>query len=172
MGMKKGVFFTIDSILAGGIIMVVIILVSSSYVKDQPTFQLNYMSQDLTRTLSTLTVREINNVYINEHITGDDLDNTVMEQIVEFWARGDTDGLEYASKTVSNVTGPFVNNVTGFGVWINNEAIYTRDIPIKKSLVSSKRIVSGIEKGKSGGLTRKNPPTLFGPVVFEVRVWQ
>lgn len=175
MGMKKGVFFTIDSILAGGIIVAVIMLVSSSYVKDQPTFHLNYMSQDLTRTLSTLTVQEIGNEYINERISNGDitnLDNTVLEQIVEFWAGDTEEKREWANETVSNVTSLFVNNVTGFGVWINNEAVYTRDIPIKKSLVSSKKIISGIEKGKSGGLTRKNPPTLFGPVVFEVRVWQ
>ncbi|MCH8328862.1 MAG: hypothetical protein IIB81_00540 [Nanoarchaeota archaeon] len=170
--MKKGFFFTMDSILAGGIIIAVILLVSSSYVRDQPNFHLNYLSQDLTKTLSTLTVQEISNVYIEERINGGvitNLDNTVLEQIVEFWA---DDELEYANKTVSNVTEPFVNNVIGYGMWINNEAIYTRDMPIKKSLVSSKKIISGVEKGKSGGLTRKNPPTLFGPVVFEVRVWQ
>lgn len=169
---KKGVFFTIDSILAAGIIFAVILFASSVYVKEQPSFHLNYLSQDLVRTLSTLTVEEVNNEYLNERIANGDitnLDNTILEQISEFWADGN---MEFANKTVSNVTESFVYNISGFGIWIDNEAIYTRDMPLKKSLISSKKIISGIEKGKTSGLTRKNPPTLFGPIVVEVRVWQ
>ena len=172
MGIRKGMFFTMDSILAAGIILLTIIFASSSYISERPTFHLNYLSQDLTRTLSTLTVEEIGNEYINERIDYNDitnLDNTVLEQIVEFWA---DDELEHASKTVSNVTEPVVANTTGFGVWIDNEAVYTRDMPITRSLISSKRVVSGVAKGETTSETRKYPPTLFGPVVFEVRVWQ
>jgi hypothetical protein len=170
--MKKGVFFTIDSIVAAGIILAVILFASSFYVKEQPNFYLNYLSQDLTRILSTLNVEEIDNEYINECIAGgniENLDNTVLEQIVEFWA---DDELEYAEKTTSNVTDLLMSDVIGFGVWINNEAIYQRDMPIEESLVSSKKIVSGIEKGESWGETRQNPPTLLGPVIVEVRVWR
>ena len=79
---------------------------------------------------------------------------------------------EYANETVSNVTAPFINNVTGFGVWVDNEAIYTRDLPLRKSLVSSKKVITGVSKGEATSTTRKNPPTLFGPVVVEVRIWQ
>lgn len=170
--MKKGIYFTIDSILAGGIILVVIVLASSFYINERPSFHLNYLSQDLVRTLSTLTVEEINNEYINDRISSGDitnLDNTVLEQIAEFWAEGN---LEYANKTMSNVTELLVPDTIGFGMWINNETIYTRDLPIKRSLASSKKIISGIAKGEAGGETRKNPPTLGDPVIVEVRVWQ
>jgi len=168
---KKGVFFTIDSIIAAGIIFAVIIFSSSIYVKDQPSFHLNYLSQDLVKTLSTLTVEDANNEYINERIASGDitnLDNTVLEQISEFWADGN---VEFANKTVSNVTESFVYNITGFGIWIENEAIYTRDMPLRKSLISSKKIISGVAKEQSTGETRKNPPTLLGPIIVEVRVW-
>lgn len=170
---RKGFFFTIDSILAAGIILIVILLTSSNYIEEQPSFHLNYLSQDSIRTLSTLTVEEIDNGYINSLIDNGDIknkDNTVLEQIAEFWA---DDNLDLANKTASNVTQFLVTNTIGFGLWIENEAIYTRDIPIKKALVSSKKILSGIEKGQSSGSeTRKNPPTLLGPIVIEVRVWQ
>ena len=167
---KKGFFFTIDSILAGGIVLITIIFASSVYLSEQPIFHLNYLSQDLIRTLSTLTVEEINNEYLNSLSPSDvDKDNTILEQIAEFWA---DDNLEYANKTMSNVTDLFIPNTMGFGLWIDNEAIYTRDRPMEKSLVSSKKILSGVEKGKSGGLTRNNPPTLLGPIIIEVRVWQ
>ena len=172
MGLKKGVFFTIDSILAAGIIFIVILYASSSYVKGQPSFNLNYLSQDITKTLSTLTVKEIDNEYINERISSGDitnLDNTILEQLAEFWA---DDQMVFANRTASNVTELLISDTMGYGLWIDNEAIYTRDMPIKKSLVSSKKIISGIAKSQTTGETRKNPPTLLGPVIVEVRVWQ
>ena len=173
MGLKKGVFFTIDSILAAGIILLTIIFASSSYLREQPSFHLNYLSQDLIKTLSGLTVEEIDNEYLNSLNPSDvNEDNTVLDQIVEFWAADTEEKREWANKIVSNVTEPFVANITGFGVWIDNETIYKRDVPLTKSLISSKRIVSGVAKGETTSETRKYPPTLFGPVVFEVRAWQ
>lgn len=168
--MKKGFFFTIDSILAAGIILTVVILASNPYVKERPIFHLNYMSRDLLRTLSTLTVEEIDNEYLNSIPSEVNKDNTVLEQIIEFWA---DDEMVFANRTVSNVTALLVTDITGFGMWIEGEAIYTNDLPIKRSLVSSKKIMSGVTKGNSGGsVSRKNPPTLFTPIMVEVRVWQ
>jgi len=168
---KKGFYFTIDSIIAGGIVIIVILLASSFYIKEQPSVHLNYLSQDLIKTLSTLNVVEIDNEYINELIadqTITNLDNTILEQIAEFWA---ADELVLANRTASNVTEPWVSNATGFGIWINNESIYNNNISLKKSLISTKKIISGIEKGQTSGSTRKNPPTLFGPIIVEIRVW-
>jgi len=171
MGLKKGMFFTIDSIIGAGVIFTVIILASSLYVSEQPSFNLNYLSQDIIKTLSTLTVIEIGNVYINERINSGDitkLDNTILEQIVQFWA---DDQMVFANKTASNVTDLFLPDNIGFGIWVDKESIYTRDVPIKESLVSSKKIISGVAKGQTTGESRKNPPTLLGPVVIEARVW-
>ena len=171
--MKKGIFFTIDSIVAAGIIFIVILYSSSFYVDDRPSFNLNFLSQDIIKTLSTLNVVEVNNVYLNELIdtsilTESELENTVLEQIAEFWAAGD---LDMANKVASNVTDFFIPSNTGFGIWVDNEVIYSRNMEITNSLVSTKKIISGIEKGKTNGETREKPPTLLGPVVVEVRVW-
>lgn len=172
MGLKNGVFFTIDSIIAAGIIFLTISFASSLYAEEQPIFHLNYLSQDIIKSLSAINVGQSSNGYIKS-LVGDGTitkkDNTILGQIVEFWADKD---IIHANKTAANVTAHFVPDVMGFGVWIDNEAVYTRDMPLKKSLVSSKKIISGVEKGKATGSTRKNPPTLLGPVVFEVRVWQ
>ena len=170
--MKKGIYFAIDSILAGALILFVIVFASSFYVKEQPIFHINYLSQDLINTLSTITVSEIDNDYLNGLISSGDIeniDNTILEQIGEFWAGGE---LVLANKTTMNVTESLMPNSTGFGIWMDNETIYTRDIPLKKSLISSKKLISGISKGQTSGPNRKNPPTLWGPVVAEVRVWQ
>lgn len=170
--LKNGVFFTIDSILGAGIILITLIFALSLYAEEQPIFHLNYLSQDIIKSLSAVTVGQSSNGYIKGLVAGGTItnkDNTILEQIVEFWA---DEEISLANKTAANVTKPFVQDSMGFGVWIDNEAVYTKDAPIKKSLASSKKIISGIEKGKTTGLTRENPPTLLGPVVFEVRVWQ
>lgn len=171
--MKKGVFFTIDSILGAGIILAVIIFTSSLYAKDVPNFHLSYMSQDLIRTLSTVTVKEVDNGYLNSLIgdgTITNTNNTVLEQIGEFWAAGQID---FANKTAANVTKNLVSNITGMGIWIDNDLIYKNDLPIKRSLISSKIPISGVKKGEAiSPYTRKNPPTLWGPAIAEVRIWQ
>ena len=175
MAMKKGQFFTIDAIIAGGIIFITILITSSVYLNEQPRFQISFVSQDVIRTLSTLTVVEVDNVYINERISSSDIkntDNTVMEQIVEFWY---LDNREFANKTVSNVTTGLIPDNMGFGIWVNDEAIYTRDAPIIKSLVSSKKIIGTLNKENpsiSGDPSRKNLPTSAGPFIAEVRAWQ
>lgn len=172
MELKKGVFFTIDSIIAGGIILITIAFASSLYAEEQPIFHINYLSQDIIKSLSAITAGQSSNGYIKS-LAGsgaiDNANNTILKQIVEFWAEEEA---VLANKTTANVTAPFVPDTMGFGIWIDNEAVYTRDIPIKKSLVSSKKVISGVEKGKTTGSTRGNPPTLLGPVVFEVRIWQ
>ena len=170
--MKKGMFFTIDGILAAGIVFGTIIFSSSFYAEEQPTFHISYLSQDLMDTLSAANVAGVNNGYINSLISDGsitNLKNTVVDQIVEFWAEGDIDR---ANKTAGNVTEPLVPDTNGFSILIDEEAIYSRDKPLTKSLASSKRIVSGIAKGQQTAETRNNPPTLFGPVVAEIRVWQ
>ena len=168
---NKGFFFTMDSILAGGIILVVILLSSSSYVNKQPSIHLNYLSQDLVRTLSTITVEEIDNEYLDSLVGTEitNIQNTILEQISEFWADSE---MVFASNSVQSVIEPILPNSVGFGVWIDDEEIYKRNMPIEKSLVSSKKIISGIAKGETTLGTRKYPPTLLGPTIVEIRVWQ
>lgn len=167
---KKGIYFTIDSLIAGGIVLTIILMASSSYIKEQPSTQLNYLSQDLINILATLEVDEIDNAYINNLIdtgTIKNLDNTVLEQIVEFWYN---EHLSLARGIVINVTKPWVSNKTGYGLWIENQTIYAREKPISKTLVSSKRIVT-LTTGEIADSFRSNIPTLEGSVIVEIRVW-
>ena len=122
--------------------------------------------------MSTLNVKEINNEYINSLIldgTIVDTNATVVKQIAEFWSSND---MVKASKSASNVTEPWVPSTIGMGMWINNELIYKRDMPLKKSLVTSKRMATGIAKGGQSSETRQSPPTLWGPAIVEVRLWE
>ena len=169
--MKKAVYFTMDSIIAGGIVLIAIILTSSFYIEEQSNAQLDYLSQDLIGVLGGIAAKDIDNSYIKSLIddgTITNADNTILEQIGEFWADSRTD---LANKIASNVTDPFILENTGFGICINDEVIYERNIQIKKSLVSNKKIISGIAKGQTSLNTRQKPPTLW-IATAEARVWQ
>ena len=41
-----------------------------------------------------------------------------------------------------------------------------------KDYKEAKKMISGIAKGQTGIPSRNNPPTLWGPAIAEVRVWE
>ena len=146
--MKKAVFFTIDSLLASGIVIIAIFLVSNFYSVEQQKVNVNYASQDLVRVFSTMSVGGISNSYTQSLITsGDitDLNNTILEQIGDFWAN---DKIELAKNFTRNLTEDIFPSQYGFSVLVNGEEIYSRNLPLKKALVSSRKIISGIAKAK------------------------
>lgn len=146
--MKKAVFFTIDSLLASGIIIIAIMLVSNFYSAEQQKVNVNYASQDIVRVFSAMTVGEVNNDYIKSLISSGQITNinsTLIEQIGEFWASGNA---ELAMNFTKNLTEGIIPGNYGFKILVNDEEIYSRGIALKKSLVSSRRIVSGIAKAK------------------------
>ncbi len=95
-----------------------------------------------------MTVGEINNDYVKSLISGGQITNmnsTLIEQIGEFWANGDA---ELAMNFTRNLTEEIVPGNYGLKILVNDEEIYSRGIALKKSLVSSRKIVSGIAKAK------------------------
>jgi len=146
--MKKAVFFTIDALLASGIIIVAVLLVANFYSEEQQTINVNYASQDLVRVFSTMTVDEVNNDYAKALISNGEItntNNTVLEQIGDFWAN---DKIGLARNLTSNLSDAIIPFNYGFSVLVNGEEIYSRDIPVKRTLVSSRKIISGIAKAK------------------------
>src|SRR3989344_1512861 len=102
--MKKAVFFTIDSLLASGIVIVSILLIANFYVVGDESTNVNYASRDLARVLSVMTVEEIDNAYV-ENLTAfgviTNSNNTILEQIGEFWA---DDEMDLAEDFTRNIT--------------------------------------------------------------------
>ena len=145
---KRGIFFTIDSLLASGIIIIAVLLVSNFYSVEQQRVNINYASQDLVRVFSTMTVGDVNNNYIKTLISNGDITNinsTILEQIGDFWANNK---IELAKNFTKNLTEDIFPATYGFSVLVNDEEIYARSFPIKRVLVSSRKIISGIAKAK------------------------
>ncbi|MBI3034845.1 VWA domain-containing protein [Candidatus Woesearchaeota archaeon] len=148
MAMKKGIFFTIDALLASGIIIIAILLISNFYSVEQQKANVNYASQDLVRVFSTMTVGESDNEYARALIAQGqvtNINNTIFEQVGDFWANND---IVLAKNLITNLSDAIIPGNYGFSVLVNGEEIYSRNIPVKRVLVSSRKIVSGIAKAK------------------------
>ena len=146
--MKKAIFFTIDSLLASGIIIISVLLVANFYSAEQQQININYASQDLVRIFSTMNVGEVNNDYAKSLIASGEItntNNTILEQIGDFWAE---DKIELAKNFTKNLTEGIIPSVYGFSVLVSDEEIYSRNLPVKRALVSSRKIISGIAKAK------------------------
>ncbi len=143
---KKAVYFTIDAVLATGIIVLTIALASSFYIKEQKTDTIDYLSYDLVNALTKLKISEIDNEYVKELIENKNitrLNNSILEQLGEFWSEG-----EYlkANKLMQNITKSLIPEKYGIGLYINDELIYQKEKPITSSLISSRKLISGIAK--------------------------
>lgn len=148
--LRRGIYFTIDSIIAAGIIGVVILLISAFYLEKKPKSSVNYAAQDLTIVFSTMTIAELkgHSSFVEGLINSSDITNenlTILEQIGDFWAQ---DRIGLAQNFTKNLTEDLFPPVYGFSVLVNKDPMHTRDVPLTKSLVSARRMVSGIAKAK------------------------
>ena len=146
--MKNAQFFTIDSLLAAGIVITAILLISNFYSVEQQKTNINYASQDLVRVFSAITIADSSNAYVKSLIISGqitNLNNTLIEQIGEFWAEGN---VNLAKNFTKNLTEDIIPSNYGFSVLVNGEEIYSRNLPIKSALVSSRKLISGIAKAK------------------------
>ncbi|MBW2983808.1 VWA domain-containing protein [Candidatus Woesearchaeota archaeon] len=148
---KKGVFFSIDALIAVIIILSAIIFISVFYINKPSTSQQVYFSSDLVQILSTMKIGEINDpavrTMLNEsNIT--ELNRTILEQTLRFQVGGREDE---ASELINLTIGNLVPDYYNLGVWIEGfeEPVYATSQEPVTQLISSKQLVSGIEKEKA-----------------------
>ncbi len=148
MAVKRGMFFTLDGLLALSIVIVGIILVSQFYTHKPVNIGVNFASNDITRIFSSITVGELDNEYVKSLIQSGkitDMNNTIFDQLGLFWAVGD---MELAENFTRNITESIFSESLGISVLVDGEEIYSRSTPAGKTLVSSRSMVSGITKFK------------------------
>jgi len=148
MVLKKGFLFTVDSIIGASIIITGILLINSFYIVEPSYTSLDYTSHDLINALSTLTIGEVNNSYVTELISNGKIsntDNTILEQIGEFWVLNKTD---MCQKLTENITSDLFPPNIGFSIVIGDEEVFRKDVPTTHSLVSARKMISGYEKDR------------------------
>ncbi len=148
--MKKGVYFTLDALFATILIGFGLVLITQTFISDVTHPQLEYYSRDIAMSLSTIRIKEINDPFIQSLITSGEIENpnsTVIEQIGEFYVLNKT---EYAQNLSEIFVTSLVPKKFGVQILVNDESIYLtgKSNTDYSDLVSSKRMVSGMEKFK------------------------
>lgn len=148
MAVKKGFYFSVDSILALGLLLIGLSVISTVFVEEQTYHHISHFSEDMSNALSTIKIREIDDPYVRDLIENGTIqypDNSVLEQLGEMWAKNQS---EYAFNIARNLTESMIPPYLGFGIYAGGEEIYSNNKTVTGSLIPSRKMVSGIEKGK------------------------
>src|SRR3989344_7786178 len=155
MAVRKGYFYTIDALIAATLIFMAVLIIPKFYLAEPQSQNLNFVSQDIISTLSTIKVKDSTNPYIQSLIASNNItntENTIIEQIAQFWALGQT---QIAQDLTKNITDGIVPENTNFGLWITSGTCtwFTSQnkTPIENSsfISVSTAIISGVEEGNA-----------------------
>jgi hypothetical protein len=145
---RKGFFFTFDALLASVILLGMLMLITRYYMSSHETTHISYLSQDLVSALNTLKVGEVQNSWIAGKISEGNITNlnySITEQMGQFWAEGQA-GL--ANELCEEMVQGLVEANFGYSILINGEEICGIDKENTQTVVSSRKMVSGIDKFK------------------------
>jgi len=148
---NRGIFFSLDAIIAVILTLSVLIMVSVFYMKEEQTAQPVYFSSDIIQLLSTMKIGNINDPAVKSLINSSnitDMNRTILEQTLRFQVSG------YKSKAqelLDLTIGSLIPGYYNIGIWMEGyeEPIYTSSQEPVTQLISSKQMVSGIEKGRA-----------------------
>ncbi|MBI4451231.1 hypothetical protein HY642_04610 [Candidatus Woesearchaeota archaeon] len=136
---RNAIFFTADGILAAALLLLAL-LVLPRFLATQPTLApVSLLAQDAVSVLAELRTDELG---IITGLTGNLSNQTVLEQVAEFWAQNRTAD---ARLVLNAALGGLIEE---FGVYADGEELLVNGTP-KQTLASAKRMVSGITKGRA-----------------------
>ncbi|MBR9676291.1 hypothetical protein GOV05_04750 [Candidatus Woesearchaeota archaeon] len=146
---KSGILFGLDAMFASILLITALILfIQHSYVSSWGNAEISYASYDLINSFSNIKVSEVNNTYVKQLINDgliNNTDNSIIEQIGEFFVLNLS---EYAENMSREVSLDLIPTGYGFSMNVNSEEVYTNNVSLGGDVVSSKRLISGIEKYK------------------------
>lgn len=146
---KKAVFFIVDAIFGGSIILLGLILASSFYIFEGPSLNINYFADDTLHVMSNLKVGEVNNSYVKSLIADGSItrtNNTILEQIGEFWAERE---LEKADNLSREFTKGYIDSIYGYGIYADGEQLHLNDLPLERTTIASRKMISGLTKNRT-----------------------
>lgn len=145
---KKAVYFTIDAIIGVTIILFSLALISTFSVTQREEANVQFLSSDLVKVFTHLKVNDLNNNFTKTLIANGSitrLNNSVFEQLGEFWAEGNDD---IAQQFIANISDELIADVFGFSILLDGEVMYTNNKQLNNLLISSRKIISGIAKDR------------------------
>jgi len=144
---KRGLFFSIDALIALSIIIIVMLV---SYPLIFETKQKTEVHYDLIETLSSLKIGELNNSYAKTLISQgfiSDMNKSVLEQIGEFYVTDVSKARLLAESVFSEID--IKNDI---GLWFGNTLIASKNSTAYENAADvevARQIISGLKEGES-----------------------
>ncbi len=146
---KRGVFFSIDVLIALGILLLAVLII---YPVVKSRHQESFIQQDVLDVLSSLKTGEINNAYVQELIEDEiitDLNKSLLDQIGEFYV---TDKDREIAKNLANESLNYLNTKENIGIWYGESRLASKNtssLETAKNIEVERRLISGIRKGSN-----------------------
>ena len=172
---KRGYFFLLDAMMGLSVIAIGVFLVLSLYINAPAQAQVSFLSDDLLNFLSNTKIKDLNNNYAG--IGGElwkqgvitDPDNSLLQQVGEFYASNNPDTAE---KFIHNVSSDAVPSQFVYEVWIDNKIIYPKTPSVAHLKSKNNTALLLTSKKLTFGVMNKTTSNLWGPYKAEVFVWQ
>ena len=145
---KKAIYFSTDAVLAAMLLLGGFLFVYELSVTETTLTNIDYLSKDLLTALDAIPIGELNHPFILQEIANGNITNTqnsILEQLAEYWAKGE----DAKAQQLANITIDGVLPITiGMKLQFTPDLLYEQLKVGNNSLVASRRMVSGLEKGK------------------------
>ncbi|HLD86916.1 MAG TPA: hypothetical protein VJB12_02535 [Candidatus Nanoarchaeia archaeon] len=171
---KRGFFFTLDAVMALTVIGIGFFLVLTAYLFVPPRSQTEAIAQSALQFLSTTAIENLNDPYAG---IGGELwesgkisqrDNTLLQQIAHFEAKGDR---ETAELFVDAILDEIVPMNYGFQIKVNGNSLY----PLVESseLIASKQETDLLIAREIVvyGVLNTTTFEIWGPSAVQIMVW-
>jgi hypothetical protein len=146
---RAGFLFTLDAIIAAMLIIASLLLLMTLREYDSDTVQISSSSQDVLQSMSSMTLSEMDNLWVQQLIANHSINNTnitVLEQIGQFWATGDMQSARMLSQILLNGT----YEDYGLTLSIEGTTLYERNTTKSgEDTAVASRMITGIAQGKS-----------------------
>lgn len=172
---KRGFFFILDAILGLIIIVIGVFLITSTYISAPQPTQVSLLSDDFLNFLSNTKIKDFNNQYggvggelwNQGHVT--DLDNSLLQQIGEFYA---TNNFDIAEKFIQNASQGVIPEQFVYEVWIDGVVLYPKIPTLEHTESKANTELLLTSKKLTFGIVNKTTSNIWGPYKAEVFVWQ
>ncbi len=147
MKFKRGIFFSLDALIALVIIISVLLISFPMADFSKPSTELHY---DVLTSLSSLKTGEINNDYVKELIQNNtikDSNKSLLEQIGEFYIENPDLAKNLADEVIKNL-----ETNTNIGIWYDDTLISSKNsTPYEnaENVEVARQVISGISEGNS-----------------------
>ncbi|MGM5481392.1 MAG: vWA domain-containing protein [Nanobdellota archaeon] len=148
MKRKKAIYYSMDALLAGFLLIGVVVALYHVSFYEQRIEQKNYLSQDVLTIFEELKIHELdNNSFVQIEIAGGGItntNNTVLEQLGEYWATG----FDYkAQRLLDSILNDTIKDIDNIRFNIGSDTIYEKFDSDPENLIAGRRMISGIAKG-------------------------